>query len=316
MNNRLLISILIVATMLLGLSCTKTIKFNYEKHKSLLVVNSLIMPDSTIMAKVSYSLLFAYDEYSTNTYIDNATVKLFINGKYIGDMQYVEHDRYEGTYKIDYKPKEGDKIMIKASAEGFDPVSAETYLPYKSKIIEVTKTIVAETTEYSSNSSKLNIRLKFKDEADEKNYYKISCYICNWILSYNEITGKYIKSRRLNKLDLFSTDILIQSGSDNIFEKSENNIVSVFADDLINGKEYTIDMNTSLVLFDDSEQKDTLIFSLDAISYDYYMYTQTVNAQSSADDIIAEPFMIYSNVQNGIGIVGCSTPNITVYPLD
>ena len=111
-------------------SCTKTIEFNDKGTGNLLVVNSLINPDSCISGTISQSTSIL--KSNTVGTLLNGTVDLYENGMLIKQITSIL-----GKFRAaDIKPKVGNTYRIVVSANG-KQTEAETTIPTQTEVISV-----------------------------------------------------------------------------------------------------------------------------------------------------------------------------------
>ena len=122
-------------------ACEKEIRLHAVDYTPKIVMNGIISPDSVIEIAVSKSFLYT-DTCTNKSLLKNASLALFVNGEQREIMRIERVDTIYGRDRLDHpylamitvfrstmRPKIGDKIRVEASAEGFDPVWAETTIP-------------------------------------------------------------------------------------------------------------------------------------------------------------------------------------------
>lgn len=124
----------------------------------------------------------------------------------------------------------------------------------------------------------LKSRIKFIDPANEENYYRIEV-----IPTYRRlVSGVYIEEEWY--------------GGDNTF--------SLISDKGLNGSEITIEKDYVYYTWGnegpDFKSLHVYIAKIDADSYKYLKSIQNINEE----DPFSEPSLIYSNVPNGLGLIG------------
>jgi len=313
-------------------ACEKEIKFSGDEVKTQLVLNGLLTPDSTIKIHLSESRFFLDDGAFKN--IDNATVTLWKDGGKIENLSNTGGGNYLGTYI----PNAGDNLRITASCEGFDPVECSTEIVAPTPIISVDTLIFKEDrayynyifsedgTGYTDSSSyyldtNLEMNITFKDPIAISNYYTFKVYM------------KYYFANGDSAYLLFS-----YSSDDLVFQRGNNGIgflgdvkyfkSTLFNDELFAGKEYKLKMkasnwediyvgkNPNPAVIDEGNPEivgKELFINLQTLSYDYYMYLKTCEAQSKMSNLMesfSEPVQIYTNVKGGIGILGSYASSI------
>ena len=306
------------------ISCEKTIEFKGEVTAPMLVISSFITPDSTIKAYVSKTRFFL-DKGYIHEKVSNADFSLFVNGIAKGKLT----PGGDGFYYSDYKPLVGEEIKYEVRASGLASVTGETKIPVQNIILNVDTSSVkqrdyliyetgynqgiASDTVGETTLKKISFRLKFTDNGDEKNYYRLLV-----------IRQSHFEYRTTETYLSHFEDIVFgekQTGSDvgYLFESSENNYTyDTFSDDIFNGKSYNLKFSDIITL----EYKDynspgrsyekeirTIYFIyLQQISPDYYFYAKSsVAARSTDGNPFVEPVQIHSNIRNGVGLLGSYT---------
>lgn len=301
---------------LLLFSCEKTIEFKGEETQPLLVVNSIVQPDSALVASVTNSVFFLSDNYIMP--VENANVQLFVNNNFVEKMQlyneritdldyrpnvYYNHSVYISDYKI----KTGDKIRYEISAPNFDKVWAENTVPAVTEIISLDTVVekITQKEQYDENyysHYNFNFSLKFKDNANEKNYYRLTVDAAYFY--YDEENEPVVMRRSPYYFDskdmIFNNDPLTNTDGE-----YHSNGYDIFSDDLINGKEYSLSFSF-LTDYNVNANLNGNIFyiQLQSLSSEYYMYLRTLSSQNNEMGIFAEPTQIFNNINGGIGILG------------
>ena len=315
-------------------SCEKEIEFNGEITEPMVVVNSFITPDSIITAQVSESMFFLSNgtEYKN---IDNAIISVLVNGVLKETMNPLQNGIYKGTYK----PTVGDIIKLVVKVPTKNEVSCEAKIDAAPEIILPIETTTVTTDTrvdygyfyYSGSpsvgdtlsiitSKKINYNLKFKDNGDVKNFYRLVVLTKDIFLVTNSITNTS-KDSVLYNYNFSFDDIVSGNNSNNdplAFSGSSYNQYNVFSDELFNGKEYPLTFSTNVDVYHYMpnykkgvripSRKEVNIF-LQSISRDYYLYLKSRQA-SGGDSFFAEPIQIHNNVVGGIGIFGSYTSNM------
>lgn len=328
---------IIISTILINTSCETIIDFDGETKAPLVVLNSILQPDSVVTVQLTKSKFFLSVNQNYPA-VKNATVKIVVNGNIKETLTHLG----EGFYKSNTIVKENDKVEISAEVPGMDIVKSEAMVLPKITIISV-DTIwkkIESNDSYSyynqeiySDSSyevigkremgKLKLKVKFRDNSATKNYYQLNCNFSE-IMRYEDINGvihekeqDYFSYYNVDYDDLIfgntaneQSDILdIESGTENNF----------FTDELINGKEYTISLSvlTSKITFTPGKEpknynadKFKISISLDQLSRDYYLYQKTVTASVYSNSYFSEPIQIHNNIVDGIGIFGSTSRSV------
>lgn len=308
-------------------SCENALEFNGEQMAPLLVMNSLISPDSVFTVQLTKSKFFLKDDSSFDP-VNNASVELFVNDTLFETLAFSTN----GNYTSNYIPKAGDKVRLSAQHSDINAVSAVTDIVKPAEISSIdTATLItdispilsygyggyygevieSDTIGYSY-TKKMNIIINIDDDADQKNFYRVSLRI-----------KQYFDDGRISEGQFFyeSEDMVFGSSDESgLFgEGYSRSQYNEFSDELFNGKKYPfkISTNFSSFIYTDEKKPDNdggvtspkvvrneLIIQVHSISESFYKYLKTMNTNSNALGFFSEPVQIYSNVKGGIGIFG------------
>ncbi len=332
MKIKYLCIVCLTATLFIS-GCEKTIRFKGEIIHPKLVVNSFITPDSVLKAEVTASRFFldegsqGYGGYEYDK-VTNADFRLYVNDAFREKLTHAGG----GIYRSAYLPKPGDEIRIETAATGFEPVTASTIIPPRPVILKTDTSSVAEKQyyigykgEYNGNSKqdtlsevivrKYSFQVRFKDDGSKKNYYRLVVIKRNYFEDF--ITDEY-----LTRFDDIVFGNKQTGGVGDLFDFSESSYhYDTFTDDLLNGKEYSLKFSAYAGMgYNDyygfeyekiKEIRTTFFIYLQEISYEYYMYAlSSAKAGNQDDNPFVEPVQIYSNIVNGIGVLGSYTSSV------
>ena len=284
--------------------------------------------DQAVFFKDDITTDFVSSIYYDNTAITDAQVEVTVNGQ----QTYTLTLNQDNEYVCNYVPEVGDNIKVSASAEG-QKIQAETIVPAKPKIEIVnyeilnqnpyqdrnglfggTDTIVRLNCRITDPGGELYYRLRIRSEKADHHDIVTSFDMEKRIPIYTTLYYYYMQDVYFSEDELFRDVRLTTS-----MGGWDTNFSTVFDNSLIRNGNYTITIdspkasNTSGYLRalsvplsnDGPDFKPRVMIELQAISPELYKYMKSVQIyQSSAIDIYAEPVQIYSNVQNGWGILG------------
>lgn len=304
------IYIIIVIVAILSSSCEKILDLPVEDMETQMVLNSIIYPSNNyILANLTKSKSIFDNSYSFEGIWD-ATIKLYEDDVFIGDM-YCEYDPtkfnedewwgypsgpYTGNYILYYKPKIGKKYRAEAFHNKYGNVSATTSILPEVLINRIDS--VSAINEEGEKVIKLSIN--FTDPAEENNYYLVNFYSRQ--VFWDEDSMRYES--------MISTWF---ETNDPIVEEDYNSSQGIlFSDELINGKDYSLNVNVSRDLYySPYSDSTTLLVTLKNITEDMYKYNITKYKQiQNGGDPFSEPVRIFSNVSNGFGIMGACTNSL------
>ena len=320
-------------------SCKKDIEFNEEISKPMVVVHSFISPDTVVSASVSLSRFFLNDTVNFQK-INNADVAVIVNGILKEKMSLITDGQYKGTYK----PAIGDVVKFVVKIPSMNEVSSQTSICNPTVISSVDTSKVIQQTFYDASSTdtaalntlfKINYTLKFTDNGNEKNYYRL---IVHSREHYYKFISNFVNFNLIDEIndryDFNFTDVVVgnNKSSNSITgtvtgeNTNSNNKYNVFSDDLFNGKTMSLTFNVDYWLFkrfpsysldsgknydSGASEKIEVFVSLQSISKEYYYYLKSRSA-SGGDDFYSEPVQITNNIVGGIGFFGSYTSSNVV----
>lgn len=291
-------------------SCYRDINLEDYRSEAMIVLNSIATPDTVVMADISRTWFFTDNEPAKD--ITGLKVELYIDSQLKEIMEY-NGEKYVSTTH----PQEGNVIRIQTQVDG-KIIVAEDIVP---TLIRLKKVDISHRKISSSGNSSIvggngtiiqegnneyTYRITFKDEPEKRNYYFIRIEECD-------------SRQNLGTLD-YSYDPVFQILSEEVNGSLTNQTISgqfglPFSDQGIDGMEYTL---TIKEIGPDSYYKDygkscyrrIRLYSLSEAYYRYLLSLLSNDSdntwQGGMSDIgIAEPVTIYSNIQGGVGILGC-----------
>ncbi len=308
-------------------SCQKNIDFDEEITKPMVVLHSFLSPDTVVSARISLSRFFLDDTVSFND-INNADVSVIVNGAFKEKMSLITSGLYQGIYR----PQIGDVVKLVVKVPSMDEVSSATNINTVPVAITVDTTKIIHNSIYTisqNDTIALNTdfttkySLKFTDNGNEKNYYRL--IVQSKEHQYQYAFGQIIEVDIKNRYYFDLMDVKDESNSSSnsitgsITGESINtsNKYNIFSDDNFNGKTNFLSFKVFNTLFlrypynhynqDTSIPERIEVFvSLQSISKDYYYYLKSRNA-SGSDNFFSEPVQISNNIVGGIGFLGSYT---------
>lgn len=303
-------------------ACEKDIEFKGKIGNPKPVLNGLLTPDSVVTVQLTQTrfVLSPSDSFEA---ISDAQVSLYVNGVLKEQLTHFGNGKYKGTYY----PQPGDDIKIEASGNGFENLFAQTVIPMNSGIVVADSivTINKEEAPYDDNrvlkteTRNLQFKLILTDAAGEDNYYYIKGKRSTRINRTGQIIDFPIDIKLNESLKNSTTDT--EDFFDEIFgdDYDSGDIDNLFSDRFVDGKEIVFDFSfhdiiDSYALAEgeeidyDNRAKFTVKYEIEIgeISKDFYHCMISADKAVNAEDFgpFAEPMMIYSNIQNGVGILG------------
>ena len=316
-----------------GVSCTEEISFTGEKIDPKIVIYSLLQPDSVITVSVAKSHA-VFEERYVPKQITDAVVKLYRDGELIETLTWVEPEPQPEYYPVTpyskyvsqgVKPVYGSTYRIEVEIAGMKKASGEVMLP------DIVPVVSLDTVEEMQPGGIIlkEVKVRFRDPGGINNFYRIAARTTEGIY-YGDKTAPWSPEVPVT---IFGSDRSYASDNDPVVNprKEEQDLLGMeiqntyhlFSDELISGKDYalTLEMNNRLP---DTDYYEFSVFNfeLQSITEDLYMYLRTSSAHMQTNDaFITEPVLVYTNIENGLGVVGAlSSSRVTLkigeYPVE
>jgi len=304
---RLKNSVYILLTFLL-FSCETTEKIDdFPLRPAKLVVNCFFNADSTWEFQVSKSLSVL--DNAEFKLIKNATISIFKEGELQTSFSSVGSD---GWYRYSENlPEAGKEYSIKVTSPDFkDVLLAKDIVPVK-PIITNTKLFISDSTFYNNGYFNYGyiagaMELTISDPENTHNYYELELYALDSVFDYYSEPREFVQLQK-RMLPISSDDL----AADKISEISYSLLLN---DYLFDGKEYKLSIDFSD--YNAGRKKDYYI-SLKSITREGFLYRKTINEYlNSQNDPFSEPVIIYSNIENGLGIFSAFSQSVVAISTD
>jgi hypothetical protein len=257
-----------------------------------LTLNTFFNPDSVWEVDVSLNRHILSDTPFQK--IENALLVIYDGDSPVDTLKH----QGNGNYRSDTgRPQTGKTYVIRATADGYDPVSAQSHSPSPAQITRVDVTF-PEPEPNGFRHAKIDIT--FTDAAQEQNFYQI----------FVHVERQYI-DRNSGRILTTTTPVSIESNDPAFDENQYVNSGILIKDILFNGKETELSFKT---LNADISAYSKVVITLRTISEDLYKYKTTRQLQeNTSGDPFAQPVNVFSNIENGFGIfAGYSQSSFTL----
>lgn len=290
---------LLFLSLFIFLGCEKEVDLKIDESESKLVLNAWFKTGEHPKVEVNRST-FIFDKRGTDK-IQNAEVILFENDKEIGFLEHFGSGFYQNQ-NIEIKPDTEYKIIAKV--DGFEDVSA-----IEKSLEKINDNDFEFEYETVSNPSGTNyqslsdIKITLQDNGSSEDIY----------LFLVKETYKSWSHENPNDT-VYNEFIIYLNSSDTQIEYiySPNlGQIQILKDELFNGKEYTLNFRTNdLRKYEYSDEERSYIsqniVEIHKISKSFYLYLKSIE-NNQYPDPFTEPTQIYTNVENGYGILATST---------
>jgi hypothetical protein len=328
------ISFLAAVTLIVitSVACETVIDYRGPDATPKVVIYAVLDPDSLISVLVSESHSVFRVRYQPGQ-IPDAVVRVYRDGVLLETLTYTEPEPApdytpESPYSLYVsdatRPEPGNVYRIEAEVPGLPVVYGEAVVP-----LPVAATITdTSSTDLGNGYRELVVRFRFRDPAGEKNYYRFTAsgmtgyYYGSKSEPFNPFIPVNVQEQELSYGSL-SDPLIAPQQEDDIFDMYLANTYFLFTDDLIPGREYSLRMAYTGV-YPDTDFNEFLRarFCLNNITRDLYLHLQSYSAHiQTRDNFLAEPVPVYTNVVNGLGVVGassaaCDSLKIGEYPVE
>lgn len=287
--------------------CEQDLNLDHNRNpeiEDILVVNSILNPDSIIAVSVTNPYFFSQPHLS---FLPVAGLEVSVYGNE-GDLETLDYDESSGLYKSLRKPHAGDVIQLNVSGVNHSASCRDT-IPAKVKLEDVRITGEGPVHIYWDNDYRFTYKLTFTDPPGKENFYFLA--IENDALSY--------EFSQMGQVD-YSADYVFQTLANMINTdmkgwKPRGVFGYPFSDMGIDGRRYTLTVSeviqTPLTWMIEKLPRKIHLYSisrayfeymLSVLSMDYEEYALKGNLLSLG---LLEPSAIYSNIKGGAGIMGC-----------
>lgn len=286
------------------MACEKTVELDLPTEKPRLVMHAYLNPDSTLKVELTKSA-YILDPVDERRNVEGVSVEVFEEDKSLGTMQ----SRGNGWYELEgTKPVEGKHYRIEAHKAGMEKITAtEKVLPRK----EMLELKIDTLGKSSSGHYQLEISFYIDDKKGEHFYLVSADHVVNYT-GTNPYDGSRVEhsSRFGYSLDEseLSTESLCYSAC-----------ITVLKDVFFEGKRHQVRLRGWTDVPQPPEGyeivREMLSIKLQQVSMSFYLYQLNLHIfRESSYDPFAEPTQLYSNVEEGYGILGAVST--TLYEIE
>lgn len=199
------------------------------------------------------------------------------------------YDNFKDMYYSSVQPVAGESYFITVTADGFPAVSATGKLP--AALLQKSASFVEDGgTDMQGNTSDL-LKLSFKDDPQTKDYYKVNFFY------YSELVDKF------NAFDFELSDVLTAVST---IKTRDGGFI--FSDESFNGLQKNLSAVPPFGLVK-ANTKYKYLIRIERLSESYWKYLSTLeqyrgslNGGNSGSNLFRGAVVVYSNVNNGLGI--------------
>jgi len=254
-------------------SCKKEVKVDFADAEPTPVLNVLMNEDSLIDARLTFSRNKASSGFEGPA---SAKVCLYENNIFKEELQPGEKNGLK-YYRSHTPVHKGKTYKVTAEVAGYPLVEGSDIIPPLCKL----SAPVLDQQVDNEGWEHTHIKFNLTDEAGQNNYYRFR---------------------------LFSTD------NQKLYFTSSNSGQTNNVGGLVDDDEYFNAMFMNDVLFADKSMEivlsftgtgDSVLLEVTSLTEPSYKYLKSIqDAENLNGNVLTEPFPIYTNITNGLGIVG------------
>jgi hypothetical protein len=254
-------------------SCETVVELELPDPEPLLVLNSVLNPDSLFTADISASrIIFVNGAHPPLT---NAVVRVYQAGQLLEELRHVGQGRYRGTQR----PQPLLAYELQASAPGYPAVRASTQLPALPAIRDVKASRGANT---SFGSATVEAAFVLTDDPAQDNFYYLQTYAPG-IDRFNN--GRpYNQTVTIVQLTPFETEFSMETRY-------------FFSDRLFRGQAVPFRLRL------ETSPAQPAYVRVAHMSKSYYDYVRALHRQSYDDDVLPTSTPVPGNIVGGLGLL-------------
>jgi len=301
-------------------ACTRDVILELPYTSPSLVLNASVTTGEDVTAYLSKSW-FLLDSVMDSE-VSGGKIRVYVNGLYRGTMQRsdIRNDSVltKGRYILSgCRLNVGDHLRLEAEAEEFSSVYAETQVPDSVQLLSVDTVRFISSDKTYKRQEQMRLYINFTDEANKKNYYRLSVekVIEKWRNSDHTLVSKESSfGSYTSDFYLIYEDPVFQYVATNptLQQQDATNCWGTFSDDMFNGNQYTLKsvfypIQTSYVGSDYTYKVyyDVRLMSVSGEYYNYLTVIRNISVSFGEAYIngLLEPSATYTNVEGGFGVV-------------
>ena len=266
---------------LIGCSTTEEVDIKLNPPK--LVINSLFSPDNTWQVSITNTVNIVDDPKYYHFFPPITTALVTLYDQSNNPLETLNFSHNTRSYHGTTVPEYGEQYTLQVKVNNENSLQAISTVPQQVPIISVE----VDSSSFKSQGEDIEMNVTFKDPAQVENYYLIKIVRYSYDVR-NRDTVRSIQNVYYEPVDpAFQNDFFNGNGS-------------LINDRLFDGKTFSFRLKTRTYYYGSTTMVNLVLL---AISKEYYEYfTSQSLQQSSGDDPFAQPAIVYSNFENGVGI--------------
>ncbi len=300
---------------LLMVSCERLVEdFEIKKPGDKITLNGFALADS--IPKFYLTSNLALDDPISFTPITGASIVLYMNGEQADSL----HINEDGWYTDeDYRFVAGNEYSVDVSAPGYRSVTAEFFVPAPPEMTVLDTNLLIETYPNCIGCSELYLlefEMQFMNEPGIDDYYSVEViensycvededHECeDFAINYSGWSFLGSNAPYIEAIRAYDNHYLVRNAGEEAW-----GLVFYFSDRLLDEGINRLTFRGELNVYEFNKANDnilTLVFR--KIDKPMFEYARSKGKNSNAEDNpFIQPVSIYSNVENGLGLVSGSS---------
>ncbi|MGQ1786038.1 MULTISPECIES: DUF4249 domain-containing protein [unclassified Saccharicrinis] len=300
------ISLTVLFCLLLLVACEKKLDYQLTNQESQVVMYAFPMPDSTLKLHASYST----NVLTTSDYkgIQGLKYKIAVNGTEVASGEYPFGEKWLNLPEITSNTHEN--YIISYLLNDGTSIIGSTTIPQQVPIESLDTVSTSYANKEGDDEEMLRCTLKLNDPVSDENYYQVR-------VDYIQDVVSSPQSSTIETIDFIKEDKVFLIRDDESVLLTDVDFQGTFTDHLFNGQSYEVSflipeeyLNTNSELI-----PSRLVIHLYTLTPEYYQFLRsTIEEEAFRDYPIFEPVNVFTNINNGIGVVaGLAVDTYTIF---
>jgi hypothetical protein len=285
MKRYLSIALLVVLT-----ACETVVDVDIPLTPPTIVMNALMNPDSVFTARIMQSKHVLESENGARYISDGTLLVVDSDTQEPIDRLIFASTGSRFGYRGTKKPWPGKRYSFVFDSQQFGSAQATETVP-----TPVTAHLVRiDSSGYTGQEREVTFEITFQDPPNEHNYYALSIYLEWFYAPPNQDT---VYQRGLGQLRIKDASL-----GDDYYNSNQ----LLLADTFFDGKQHVLQVKSTSHLNPRSMLRAQLMLSHLSSSYYQYLVSSDLQQRTQGDPF-AQPALVFTNIQNGLGILGASS---------
>ena len=290
MKRYLTIAVLAVLT-----ACETVVDVDIPLAPPTVVMNALMNPDSVFTARLTLSKHVLESENGPRHIADGTLLVVDSDTQETIDRLIFASTGSRDGYRGTKKPWPGKRYSFIFDSQQFGWARATEAVPAPVDI----QLVSIDSSGYTGQEREVAFEITFQDPPNERNYYALSIYLEWFYAPPNQDT---VYQRGPGQLRINDASL-----GDDYYNSNQ----LLLADTFFDGKQHVLQVKSTSYLSPRSVLRAQLVLSHLSSSYYQYLVSSDLQQRTQGDPF-AQPALVFTNIENGLGILGASSPSVLV----